>query len=500
MKVVIFDTTLRDGEQSPGASLNIREKVEIASQLDRLGVDIIEAGFPIASKGDFQAVQSVSEEIENATIAALARTTEGDINRAIEAIQKAKKPRIHTFIATSDIHLKYKLKKSRTEVLNSAVAAIRLAKSFTDDVEFSAEDAYRTDREYLYEVIQAVIEAGATTVNIPDTVGYAIPTEFGRLISSIKQNVPNIGGAIVSVHCHNDLGLAVANSIAAIQNGAQQIECTVNGLGERAGNAALEEVVMAITTRKDIFPDIELNINTHEIHPTSRMVSSLTGMVVQRNKAIVGENAFAHESGIHQDGMLKDKSTYEIMRPESIGLEQSKLVLGKHSGRHAFKERLRTLGFELTQVEVDKAFVIFKELADKKKEVFDEDLYAIVNNDLRSCEGVFSLEYIHTSSGNNTIPTATIQLKKNGKILQDAACGDGPVDAAFKAIDRLSKTTNKLIDYSLKSVTGGKDALGNVTVKIKRNGQSFCGKGISTDIIEASAKAYLDAVNRSIES
>jgi len=498
MEIIIFDTTLRDGEQSPGASLNVREKVQIAHQLERLGVNVIEAGFPVSSRGDFNAVKAVSENIEYATVAALARAKEEDINVAIEAVSSARKSRIHIFIATSDIHLQYKLKKTRSEVLRDAVAAVELAKKFTDDIEFSAEDAYRSNREYLYEVVQAVIEAGATTVNIPDTVGYAIPSEFGGFISNIFKNVPNAKDAIFSVHCHNDLGLAVANSIAAAQNGVRQLECTVNGLGERAGNAALEEIVMALTTRKDIFPDLTLDIKTDEIYPTSRMVSNLTGMLVQRNKAIVGENAFAHESGIHQDGMLKEKTTYEIMTPESIGLTQSRLVLGKHSGRHALKDRLAKLGFELAGSELDMAFGSFKLLADKKKEVFDEDLRAIINDDLRVSQGIFVLDYIHTSSGNNTIPTATVRLCKEGKTLLDAACGDGPVDAAFKTIDRLTERINRLLTYSLKSVTCGKDALGEVTVEIEYAGEKYAGRGVSTDVIEASAKAYLNAVNRSL--
>jgi len=498
MEIIIFDTTLRDGEQSPGASLDVREKVQIAHQLERLGVSVIEAGFPVASKGDFNAVKAVSENIENATVAALARAKEEDITVAMEAIASARRPRIHTFIATSDIHLQYKLKKTRSEVLRDAVAAVELAKKFTDDIEFSAEDAYRSDREYLYEVVQAVIEAGATTVNIPDTVGYAIPSEFGGFISNIFKNVPNSGDAIFSVHCHNDLGLAVANSIVAVQNGVRQLECTVNGLGERAGNAALEEIVMALTTRKDIFPDLKLNIKTDEIYPTSRMVSNLTGMMVQRNKAVVGENAFAHESGIHQDGMLKEKTTYEIMTPESIGLTESRLVLGKHSGRHALKNRLSSLGFDLTVSELDVAFESFKLLADKKKEVFDEDLMAIINDELRVSYGMYTLDYIHTSSGSNTVPTATVKLCREGKTVLDSACGDGPVDAAFKTIDRLTERKSRLIDYSIKSVTCGKDALGEVGVEIEYDGKKYSGRGISTDVIEASAKAYLDAVNRSL--
>lgn len=494
-KVTIFDTTLRDGEQSPGASLNLWEKVQIAHQLARLKVDVIEAGFPVASKGDWEAVQNVAREVRGVTIAALARALPADIDCAWEAIKSAGRPRIHTFIATSDIHLQYKLKRSREEVLEAAVAAVKHARKYTPDVEFSAEDATRSDVDYLCRMVEAVINAGATTVNIPDTVGYAVPSEFGRLIAAICQRVPNIDKAVISVHCHNDLGLAVSNSLAAIQNGARQAECTINGLGERAGNASLEEIVMGLKVRRDCF-NIETGINTKEIYQTSRMVSSLTGMLVQRNKAIVGDNAFSHESGIHQDGMLKSKITYEIMTPESIGLTESRLVLGKHSGRHAFKDRLKYLGYELTQEELDKAFAIFKDLADKKKEVFDEDIVALIGDEIKGADDLYNLDYIHVTSGTQTVPTALVRLRKGEELIQDAACGDGPVDAACKAIDRITGISGRLLDFSVHGVTKGKDAMGEVRLRVEANGQIVTGKAASTDIVQASAKAYLHAINR----
>lgn len=496
-QIIIFDTTLRDGEQSPGASLNIKEKLKIAEQLAKLNVDVIEAGFPIASPGDFEAVKRVAQEIEGPIIAGLARSTRGDIERAWEAVQYAKRPRIHTFLATSDIHMKYKLKKERHEVMNMAQEAVSLAVSLCPDVEFSAEDAFRSDREFLCQVIELAIDAGATTINIPDTVGYAIPSEFGALIKLICEKVPNIDKAILSCHCHNDLGLGVANSLAAVQNGVRQVECTINGLGERAGNAALEEVVMSIRTREGLFHK-HTGIRTQEIFKTSKMVSHLTGLMVQRNKAIVGENAFAHEAGIHQDGILKEKTTYEIMTPESIGLKQSRLVLGKHSGRHAFSNHLSELGYTLSSEDLDKAFQRFKELADKKKEVFDEELQAIVEDEIYAVPENFVLDYIHITSGNKTIPTATIKLKRNGEILQDSACGDGPVDAAYKTIDRLTGMPGTLQSYSINAVAGGKDAMGEVMIKVKIGDQTLTGRGVSTDVIVASAKAYLNAVNRAV--
>lgn len=497
-QIIIFDTTLRDGEQSPGASLNIQEKVKISHQLAKLGVDVIEAGFPMASEGDFEAVKTVAQEVQGHTIAALARAIPQDIDRAWEAVKYAKRPRIHTFLATSDIHLKYKLKRTKKEVLAAAVAAVRHACSYTPDVEFSAEDATRSDHDFLCEIVEAVIEAGATTVNIPDTVGYAIPAEFGKLIEELRHRVANINQTVLSVHCHNDLGLAVANSLAAVSAGARQIECTINGLGERAGNASLEEVVMALRTRGDLFA-LKSGVNTQEIYKTSRLVSNLTGMMVQRNKAIVGENAFAHEAGIHQDGFLKEKTTYEIMTPESIGLAKSRLILGKHSGRHAFRDRLHGLGYELSEEKLNKAFTLFKELADKKKEVFDEDLMALIDDEILIIPQRFTLEYLRITSDSKEAPQATVKLRRQDEVLEDTAHGDGPVDAVFKAIDNVTQIPGKLLDYSVRSITRGKDAVGEVRVKIKlADDRVLFGKGASTDIIEASAKAYLHAINRAI--
>ncbi len=497
-RVYIFDTTLRDGEQSPGVNLNAQEKLDIARQLQKLGVDIIEAGFPIASQGDFEAVKNIAMNVKGVTIAGLARANFNDIDRAWEAVKYAERARIHTFIATSDIHLKHKLRMSREQVLEAAVAAVRHAKKYTEDVEFSAEDAFRSDLDFLCQVVEAAISAGATTVNIPDTVGYATPFEFGEFIKDIIEKVPNIDKAIISVHCHNDLGLAVANSLAAVVNGAQQVECTVNGIGERAGNASLEEVVMALYTRHPYFKKTT-GINKPEIYRTSRMVANLTGMRVQHNKAIVGKNAFAHESGIHQDGVLKERTTYEIMSPETIGLNIKNIVLGKHSGRHAIKDRLLEMGYHLSDEELSKTFVRFKELADKKKEIKDEDLVAIVENEVLTVPETYSLGYFHILSGTQVIPTATVRLARGGEILEEAACGDGPVDAIYKAIDKIIGITSTLQFYSLQAVTGGKDALGEVTVKIKPNGGSrktYLGRGVSTDVLEASAKAYLNAVNK----
>ncbi len=497
-RIIIFDTTLRDGEQSPGASLNIAEKLQIAHQLAKLKVDIIEAGYPMASEGDFQAVKTVAKEISGITIAALARAMPKDIDMAWEAVKYAKRPRIHTFIATSDIHLKYNLKRTKAEIMKTAVAAVKHAKSYTPDVEFSAEDATRSDRDFLTEIVAAVIDAGATTVNIPDTVGYSIPAEFGGLIEELYRRVGNIDKTILSVHCHNDLGLGVANSLAAISAGVRQIECTINGLGERAGNASLEEVVMALKTRHDLFAP-NTQINTREIYKTSRMVSNLTGMMVQRNRVIVGENAFAHEAGIHQDGFLKEKTTYEIMTPESIGLAQSQLVLGKHSGRHAFRDRLNNLGYNLNEEKLNKAFILFNELADKKKEIFDEDLMTLVDDEVLIIPQRFTLKHLHIESGSNEVPQATVELRCLDEVLKENASGDGPVDAVFKAIDQLTQIPGKLLDYSVRSITRGKDAIGEVRVKIGLDDKrEVFGKGVSTDIIEASAKAYLHAINRAI--
>ncbi|HEY9728538.1 MAG TPA: 2-isopropylmalate synthase [Chroococcales cyanobacterium] len=509
-RIIIFDTTLRDGEQCPGATLNVDEKLVIARQLARLGVDVIEAGFPYASPGDFEAVQKIAQVVgveSGPTICGLARATRQDIQAAANALKPAAKARIHTFIATSDIHLEYKLKKTRQEVIAIAQEMVAYAKSFVDDVEFSPEDAGRSDPEFLYEVLEQAIAAGATTINIPDTVGYTTPSEFGSLIRGIKENVPNIDQAIISVHGHNDLGLAVANFLEAVKNGARQLECTINGIGERAGNAALEELVMALHVRRQYFnpflgrpPESEeslTNIDTHQIYKTSRLVSNLTGMLVQPNKAIVGANAFAHESGIHQDGVLKNKRTYEIMDAQSIGLTDNQIVLGKHSGRNAFRTRLKELGFELTEIELNKAFLRFKDVADKKKEISDWDLEALVNDEIRQAPDLFQLELVQVSCGDRARPTATVTLRTpEGEELTDAAIGTGPVDAVYKAINRVVNVPNELIEFSVQSVTKGIDALGEVTIRLRHNQRVFTGQAASTDIIVASAQAYVNALNR----
>ncbi len=494
-RIIIFDTTLRDGEQSPGASLDIKQKLEIARQLTKLNVDVIEADFPISSPVEAESVKLISRKVKGVTIAALARCTREDINAAADALSEAKKARIHIFLATSAIHRRYKLKKAKDEILKIAVQSVKYAKGLVKEVEFSPEDASRTEPEFLCQVVEAVIRAGAKVVNIPDTVGYSTPEEFGALIKTIKEKVVNINEAILSVHCHNDLGLATANTLSAINNGAGQVECTVNGIGERAGNASLEEVVMSLMTRADLY-DFRTNINTKEIHKTSRLVSNLSGIRIQPNKAIVGENAFRHEAGIHQDGVLKKSITYEIIKPQTIGLTESKLVLGRHSGRQGLKKRLQELGHNLTNAELIKCFERFKRLAGKKKEIHDEDLEAIVEDELRIAPEVFQLFYIHTTSGNITIPTATIKLKKKDKLIQDAACGDGPVDAAYQAINKITGVKPRLIDYSLRAVTEGRDALGEVTVKVSKGKLTVTGRGVSTDIIEASAKAYVTAINK----
>jgi len=494
-KIKIFDTTLRDGEQSPGASMNVEEKVRVAHQLEKLNVDVIEAGFPIASAGDFEAVRKVAESVKNCEVAGLARANTKDIDAAWEALRGAAMPRIHTFIATSDIHLKYKLKKSRDEVLEAAVKAVRHARGYIDNVEFSAEDAVRSDVDYLCRVVEAVIDAGAKTVNIPDTVGYSIPSEFGALIKTIKERVSNSDKAVISVHCHNDLGLAVANSLAAIENGAGQVECTINGIGERAGNASLEEIVMALRTRGDLL-DYETAIVTENIYPTSRLVTHITGMVVQPNKAVVGANAFAHEAGIHQDGVLKEKSTYEIMTPESVGLSQNLLVMGKHSGRHAFRDRIKELGYDLDDEKLEKAFKRFKVLADKKKELFDDDLDAIIADEIIRIPAKYELKYLNVNSGTVTVPTATVQMMVGTKMLQEAGFGVGPVDAVYETIEKITKTRAKLIRYSVSSVTRGMDAQGEVTVRLEHKGKTVIGQGAHTDIIVASAKAYINALNK----
>lgn len=509
-RVIIFDTTLRDGEQAPGAALNIDEKLTIARQLARLGVDIIEAGFPFSSPGDFEAVQKIAQTVgvENGpVICGLARATQQDIRAAAEALKPAARHRIHTFLATSDIHLKYKLKKSRPEVLAIAPEMVAFAKTFTPDVEFSPEDAGRSDPEFLYEVLEAVIDAGATTVNIPDTVGYTTPAEFGGLIRGIKENVRNIDRAIISVHGHNDLGLAVANFLEAVKNGARQLECTINGIGERAGNAAMEELVMALHVRRQYFnpffgrpADSEApltNIDTRQIYKTSRLVSNLTGMLVQPNKAIVGANAFAHESGIHQDGVLKNRLTYEIMDAQLIGLTDNQITLGKLSGRNAFRTRLKELGFDLADQDLNKAFVRFKELADKKKEITDWDLEAIVNDEIQQAPDLFRLELVQVSCGDRACPTATVTLRTpEGEELTDAATGTGPVDAVYRAINRVVNVPNQLIEFSVQSVTAGIDAIGEVTIRLRHGDRIFSGRAANTDIIVASAQAYINALNR----
>jgi 2-isopropylmalate synthase len=496
-RVLVFDTTLRDGEQSPGASMTISDKMMLAQQLERLRVDVIEAGFPISSEGDFESVRSIAEKIKTITIAGLARASKGDIDRCWEAVKGAVKPRIHVFIATSDIHLKYKLKKTRDEVLDDARQAVAYAKSLCNDVEFSAEDSTRSDLPYLCRVVEAVIDAGATVVNIPDTVGYTIPNEYAERIQYLRAHVPNIGRAILSVHCHNDLGLAVANSLTAIQNGVRQVECTINGIGERAGNASLEEIAMALRTRRDLF-GIETGIDTKEIYPSSSMVTNLTGMIVQPNKAIVGRNAFAHEAGIHQDGVIKEKLTYEIMVPEDVGIKASKLVIGKHSGRHAIRNKYLELGFVLSDAELEKAYILLKKVADKKKEIFDEDLIVTVRDALRIVPAVYKVKNIQSIAGNQVIATATILLEKEGNTIQDSATGDGPVDAVIKAVDRITGMEGKLIEYTVHSVTGGRDAVGEVFMKVNFGKASFIGKAASLDIVDASARAYIDAVNKMI--
>jgi len=495
-RIIIFDTTLRDGEQSPGASLNVDEKIEVGRQLAALKVDVIEAGFPVSSRGDLEAVKRVSSEVKGPIICGLARAVRGDIETAWGALQYAKRPRIHTFIATSDIHLKHKLNKSREQVLEIAVEAVKCAKKCTEDVEFSPEDAVRTDFDYLCQVVEKTIAAGATVINIPDTVGYALPDEFGAMIARLLEKVPNLDKAVLSVHCHNDLGLAVANSLAAIKNGVSQVECTINGIGERAGNASLEEIVMILRTRKD-FLDYTTGVDTRQIYRTSRLVSELTGIVVQPNKAIVGGNAFAHEAGIHQHGVIQEKTTYEIMDAASIGLAESQLVLGKHSGRHAFQQRLRELGFELGAEDLDKAFYRFKELADKKKHISDRDLEAIVADEVQTVPDIYRLDYLHVVAGSGIIPTATVRIASDEGVVERSGTGVGPVDAVYRTIAGCIGDEHQLEEYRIEAVTGGTDALGEVYVRIRDSqGHLFTGRGSSTDVLDASARAYLRALNR----
>jgi 2-isopropylmalate synthase len=495
-RVIIFDTTLRDGEQAAGGTLNVQEKLEIARQLEKLGVDIIEAGFPASSPGDFEAVSLISREIRNSSICALTHANADAIDRAWEAVKVAEHPRIHIFLSASDIHLIHQLKKTRNEIIQLSRNTVGLAKELTDDIEFSPMDASRTEPEYLYQILEAVIDAGATTVNIPDTVGYAIPEEFGRLIEGITNNVTNIGKAVISVHCHNDLGLAVANSLEALKHGARQVECTINGIGERAGNASLEEIVMTIKTRKDLF-DLTTDIDTRQIYRTSRLVSDLTGFTVQPNKAIVGANAFRHESGIHQDGVIKMPITYEIIDPRTVGIPSSSLVLGKLSGRHAFKQRLSELGYTLNDEDLNRAFAAFKELADKKKNVTDRDIESLVAEEQRTISEEYHLDRLQVTCGDRGIPTAAVRLiGPDGKAVEDASLGTGPVDAVYKAINRLVKVPNSLTEFTVKSVTEGIDAIGEVLIRIESDGVTYTGRGADTDIIVSSAKAYINALNR----
>ena len=497
-KLIIFDTTLRDGEQCPGASLNRKEKLEIARQLALLKVDVIEAGFPIASPGDFDSVREIATEIKGASVAGLARALEKDIEASARALEKAESPRIHIFLSTSKTHRDHKLLKSKTEIIKMATDAVRFGKKFCDDIEFSPEDASRTEPDFLHEVVEAVIDAGATTVNIPDTVGYAIPDEFGGLIACIKRNVPNIDNAIISVHCHNDLGMAVANSLAAVKSGARQVECTVNGIGERAGNAAMEEIVMALKTRREFF-GADTRIDTKHIMTCSRLVSSLTGFFVQRNKAIVGKNAFAHESGVHQDGFLKKKDTYEIMNPTDIGLESSELVLGKHSGRNALANCIRQLGYQLTASELSEVFNDLKVLADEKKELFEEDILALIQKQKFSEDSLFTykLKWVKCSFESGKVPEASVVLiSLDGKEHESTATGDGPVDSICNAIDRITGLSCKLLDYQVMSKTKGKDAQGEITVRVSHENREVLGKGIGVNTIETSAFAYVNAVNK----
>ena len=496
--VQIFDTTLRDGEQSPGASMTVEQKVVIARQLEKLGVDVIEAGFAASSDGDFESVRRVCQEVSRPRVVSLARAQEGDIDRALKAVEHAKRPGIHTFIATSDIHLKHKLRMTREQVLEAAVKAVSYAKKFTDYIEFSAEDASRSDPEFLIQVFRAVIRAGAKTVNVPDTTGYAIPSEFGALMANLIERTAGAERVIWSAHCHNDLGLAVANSLAAVHNGARQIECTINGIGERAGNTSLEEVVMALRTRKN-YLDLDTNVISEQLYPSSRLVSQVTGISIPINKPIVGDNAFAHEAGIHQDGVLKYKQTYEIMTPESIGIPGNRLVMGKHSGRHAFDERLKYLGFHLSKEDMNRAFLRFKELADKKKNVYDEDIEAIVGEEILRVPGQpdrFELLYLNVNSSSDGVPSATVKLRVGGSEITEHESGDGAVDACFKVITKITGSHSQLVRYTVNAITGGTDAQGEVSCIIEDDGFRVSGQGAHTDIIMASALAYINALNK----
>ncbi|MDD5339208.1 MAG: 2-isopropylmalate synthase [Dehalococcoidales bacterium] len=495
-RVIIFDTTLRDGEQAAGGTLNVQEKLEIAHQLEKLGVDVIEAGFPVTSPGDFEAVRLISEKVRKPSVCALMHANIKAIDESWKAIKKASNPRIHIVLSSSDIHLFYQLRKSREQILEMSRDTVKHARKYTDNIEFSAMDASRTDPAFIYQLLQAVIDAGASTVNIPDTVGYAMPQQFGAIINGVMKNVPNINKAVVSVHCHNDLGLAVANTLEAVRCGARQVEGTINGIGERAGNASLEEIIMAIKTRGDFFK-LTMGVDTKQIYRTSRLVSDLTGFPVQPNKAVVGGNAFRHSSGLHVDGMLKESKTYEIMDPRSIGIPSSSLVLGKTSGRHAFRERLSELGYTLNDEDLNKAFTAFKELADKKKDITDRDIESVVAEEQRTVSEEYHLDRLQVTCGDRGIPTAAVRLiGPDGKALEDAALGTGPVDAVYKAINRLVSVRNQLTEFSVKSITEGIDAIGEVLIRIESEGVSYTGRGSDTDIIVSSAKAYINALNR----
>lgn len=495
-RVLIFDTTLRDGEQSPGASMNLSEKLEIAHALRELGVDIIEAGFPIASMGDFEAVQAIARQIEGPIICGLARCNDTDIDRAWEALKECARPRIHVFLATSAIHREFKLHMAKDEIVKRAIAGVERAKKYCNDVEFSPEDAARTELDFLAEVVENAINAGATTINIPDTVGYTVPEQYAAAIRYLKENVRGIDNIVLSVHCHDDLGLAVANSLAAVIEGARQVECTINGIGERAGNCSLEEIVMAIRTRGDYF-NLETAINTQRLYPISRLVSRITGLAVQRNKAIVGQNAFAHEAGIHQDGMIKERTTYEIMHPEDVGFQKTDLVLGKHSGRAALRERISQLGYHLDDLQLQNVFQAFKSLADRKKEIYDADIVALTEDEIHKGPAMWTLEAFTCNAGSGTIPSAAVALWHNdGTIVREAMVGDGPVDAVFNAIERITGVDVKLREYQVRSVSIGEDAMGEAIVEAEYDGHVVQGRGVSTDIIEASALALLQAINR----
>jgi 2-isopropylmalate synthase len=494
--IVIFDTTLRDGEQSPGCSMNLAEKMEVAQALVELGVDVIEAGFPIASPGDFEAVSAIAQTVRGSVVCGLARCRQDDIDRAWEALKAAEQARIHVFLATSAIHREHKLKMTKEQIIERAVQEVTRAKGYCQDIEFSPEDAARTEIDFLCQVVEAAIDAGATTVNIPDTVGYATPAHMNRVISTLRQRVPNIAKAVISVHCHNDLGMAVANSLAAVEAGAGQVECTINGIGERAGNCSLEEVVMALRTRQDYY-QADTRIQSQRLVPASRLVANITGMLVQRNKAIVGENAFAHEAGIHQDGMLKERTTYEIMRPEDVGFSKTDLVLGKHSGRAALASRIRDLGYRLPAEQLNTVFEGFKVLADKKKQIYDADLVALIEQQMRSVTEAWTLDSYDLASGTGRTPEVTLRLRHGSEPVEiTMAAGDGPVDAVFLAIGKLTGVAVTCKDFKVHSVTVGQDAQGEVTVQVQHNGELYRGRGVSTDSVEASARAFLNAINR----